>query len=354
MLATLVLLFAIQVVAIGQQPIPPVAELREECAAFLVTSGAVGMTVAAMVGGEVVFDEAFGERDREAKLPTERTTLMRLASVSKPVTATLAAMLAHEGKLSLDAAVSQHVKDLPLAVQSLTMRRLLSHTAGMRHYRPGTEETGDRSYTTKEALALFVGDPLIAEPGSKYSYSTHAFTLVAAGIEGATLRTFRDLLRERISTVCAPTLDCEVLSEAKPLRSAVYELRKGKAVRATPREDLSWKHAGGGMECTALDLVRFADAVLRASLLSAEVRDAMWTQQTLTSGDAVDYGLGWGVAKGRPVVSHSGSQQGSSAMLSVNRESGFVVAILCNTTGAKAPELAPRLQRILGDAMRKK
>lgn len=352
MLAALALLL-FQAPPVAQAPVAPVVELRAACVEFLASSGTVGMTVAAIVDGEIVFDEAFGARDREAKLPADSTTLIRLASVSKPVTATLVAMLAHEGKLSLDEPMSRLVEGLPVAAQPLTMRRLLSHTAGVRHYKVGKEERGERSYTTREALALFVGDPLIAEPGIRYSYSTHAFTLVAAGIEGAAKLSFRELLRERISAASAPTLDCEVASEEKPGRSAVYELRDGKAVRAEPREDLSWKHAGGGMECTASDLARFADAVLRADLVPADVRDAMWTQQTLTSGDTVDYGLGWVVAKGRPVVSHTGSQQGSSAMLSVHRERGIVIAILCNTTGAKAPELAPRLQRILGEAMAK-
>lgn len=352
MLAAFALLL-FQAAPAAQSPAPQVTEMRAACAEFFAASGTVGMTVAALIDGELVFDEAFGERDREAKLPAERGTLIRLASVSKPVTATLAAMLAHEGKLSLDEPMSRHVEGLPLAAQPLTMRRLLSHTAGIRHYNPGAAEKSERSYTTREALALFVGDPLIAQPGSRYSYSTHAFTLVAAGIEGVTERAFRDLVRQRIASACAPTLDCEVASDEKAARSAVYELRDGKAVRAEPREDLSWKHAGGGMESTASDLARFASAVLRAELVPADVRDAMWTQQTLTSGDAVDYGLGWVVVKGRPVVSHTGSQQGSSTMLSVHRDRGIVVAILCNTTGVKASELAPRLQRILGEAMEK-
>jgi CubicO group peptidase (beta-lactamase class C family) len=263
----------------------------------------------------------------------------------------LALQLAERGKLALDEPVARYVADLPELLQPLTLRRLLSHTAGVRHYRADRTDNGTAQRTTREALALFSSDPLIAEPGTKYSYSTHAFTLVAAALEGAAERDFRALLRENLSAKCAPTLDCEVASEVKPARSALYErLALGLVRRSEPREDLSWKYAGGGLESSAADLARFADAVLRARVVSEPSRDALWSREELADGTSIDYGLGWGVGDKGRIVSHTGSQQGSSTSLSVHRERGVVIAILCNTTGAGAADLAPRLRQLVLDA----
>ena len=327
-----------------------VQRLPVACDEFQRASHAVGITVAIARQGQVVFRGGWGQRDREAKQSMLADTLVRLASVSKPVTAALTALLAHEGKLSLDAAISTHVPDLPEMLQPLTLRGLLSHTAGVRHYRVDRNDNAAKHGTTREALALFVNDPLIAPPGTKYSYSTHAFTLVAATLEGATKQDFRALLRERIATPFAPTLDCEDATETKELRSAVYDLVQGKAVRSEPRQDLSWKYAGGGMESSAPDLARFADALLNAKIVPAEVRDAFWTRQKLSDGKEIEYGLGWNVAADGSLVRHSGSQQGSSTALTVDRKNGLVIVVLCNTTDVKATELASQLREILADS----
>lgn len=347
MLAALLAFVALQATPQVQPFSTRLARVSPACEEFQRASHAVGITVAIARDGQVIHHGGWGERDREAQQPMLAGTLVRLASVSKPVTAALTALLAHEGKLSLDAAISTHVPDLPETLQPLTLRGLLSHTAGVRHYRSDRNDNAAKHCTTREALALFVNDPLIAPPGTKYSYSTHAFTLVAATLEGAAKQDFRKLLRERISTPFAPSLDCEDATETKELRSAVYDLVLGTAVRAKEREDLSWKYAGGGMECSAPDLARFADALLRAKGFPAEVRDALWTRQKLADGTAVNYGLGWNVPAKGSLVSHTGSQQGSSTALTVDRETGTVVVVLCNTTGVKANDLAKELLELL-------
>ncbi len=347
MIAALLAWICSQGELVGPAPASAPERALQACENFRQSSRAVGLTVAVARNGKVILSGGWGERDREADLPMLTGTLVRLASVSKPVTAVLTALVARERELSLDAAISAHVPELPETLQGLTLRGLLSHTAGVRHYRADRSDNATGACTTREALALFVNDPLVAPPGTKYSYSTHAFTLVCATLEGATKQDFRTLLRERISSQVAPTLDCEVASDAKELRSAAYELVYGKAERAAKREDLSWKYAGGGMECSAPDLARFADAVLRAQLVPAEVRDALWTRQRLADGSEIDYGLGWAVPAKSTLVSHTGSQQGASALLSVDRESGTVIVVLCNTNGVKAVELGDELQRIL-------
>jgi CubicO group peptidase (beta-lactamase class C family) len=218
----------------------------------------------------------------------------------------------------------------------------------MRHYRADRKDNGTRHLTTKEALELFVRDPLSAPPGTKYGYSTHAFTLAVAAVEGAAGKDFVALLREEIARRGAPSLDCEVATEAKPMRSALYEkLPTGNVRRSEPREDLSWKYGGGGMESTAIDLARFGALVLDGKLVGAAARDRMWTRSTLNDGSSVDYGLGWNVAESGQLVSHGGSQQGASSSLAIVRGCGLVVVVLANTTNGDAPRLGKALRERL-------
>ncbi len=330
---------------------PRLDALRETCEQFRAERGIVGIAVAVVERGEVVFEHAFGQRDREAQLAAGTDTLFRLASVSKPVTAAIAMRLVERNELDLEAPVSRWVDGLPEALGKLRASQLLSHTSGIRHYAPGRLDNGTVHRTTAEALALFAGDELGFEPGTEHRYSTHAFTLAVAALEGASGEGFVAQVRELAKRASAPSLDAEIAAEAKAMRSQLYELAKsGEAVRSGPREDLSWKYGGGGLESTAADVARFADAVLRAKVVSEASRDRMWTRTRLADGSETSYGLGWGVSDGGNVVSHAGAQQGASSGLTVLRREGVVIAVLSNTGGSRANELVPRIREALKPA----
>lgn len=337
-----------------------IAELRGECEKFLAAQHAVGMGVAILDDGKVVLDAAFGLADREAKRAASTDTLYRLGSISKPVAAAIAMQLVDEKKLDLDADVRAKLPDVAARMQPTTMRQLLSHTAGIRHYIAGKKDNSVEHRTTAQALELFVGDPLVAPPGTLFSYSTHGYTLVHAVLEAAGGKSFPLLVRERIRARGLASLDCEVLTEpAKPARTALYELdekptgavqEKGAVQEAKlcgPREDNSWKYAGGGMESTVLDLARFGELVRTAQLVSESGRDALWTRTKLKDGKETAYGLGWRVAPDRSLIFHTGSQQGAQSVLAVMPAEGLVIAVMTNTSGTQPQELAERLHKRL-------
>lgn len=337
-----------------------VLELRGECEKFLALQHAVGMGVAILDDGKVVLDAAFGFADRETKRAASTDTLYRLGSISKPVAAAIAMQLVDEKKLDLDADVRAQLPGVAARMQPTTLRQLLSHTAGIRHYLDGRKDNSTEHKTTAQALELFVGDPLVAPPGTLYSYSTHGYTLVHAVLEAASKKSFVELVRERIRARGLASLDCEVLTEpAKPARTALYELdekpagaaEETSAVREAklcgPREDNSWKYAGGGMESTVLDLARFGELVRTAKLVSESARDALWTRTKLNDGKEIAYGLGWRISPDGSVVLHTGSQQGAQSVLLVVPGAGLVIAVMTNTSGTKPLELASKLQQQL-------
>jgi CubicO group peptidase (beta-lactamase class C family) len=157
-----------------------------------------GLAVAVAVDGVVRWERAYGYADLEQCVPVTRFTMFRLASVSKPVTAIAALQLAEQRKLDLDAPIQRLVPEFPETPTPITVRQLLAHTSGIRHYR-GDEAMSTRQYASlASALAIFAGDSLVHPPGTAYAYSTYGYTLLGLAVERAAGQPFLEQLRTRV------------------------------------------------------------------------------------------------------------------------------------------------------------
>lgn len=304
------------------------AELTPLIERYMAEHKVAGLTVAVMQDGKFVYNQAYGFQDLENKVSTTRKTRFRLASVSKPVTAVCVMQLVEQKKLNLDENIRKYVSEWPEATHPITLRQILAHRSGIRHYQPGKPGTEYVEKSTSDALKMFKDDPLLFEPGSKYSYSTHAYTVAVAAIENLSGITFRDFLNRNIARqVNAPTLQCENMVSVWPKdRSKHYQVVKDVAVLDVPTENISWKYGGGGLESTAEDLSKFGWAVLTDQLTSKESRETMWRDP---EGDG--YGLGWDLSGDR--VQHTGSQQGARSALLINPKKKLVLVVMTNTGG---------------------
>lgn len=338
---------------LGERPLvgarAPAVTVRSEalnglCARRRVELGIVGLRAVVIEDGELVFHGGAGFADRERQLLTTPDTLFRLGSISKPVTAALVMQEVAAGRLELDADLRRYSPELRDKLAPLTLRQVLSHTSGVRHYAPGKIDNSTKLRTTREALELFVDDALLFAPGERYSYSTHAYTLAAHVLESVTRQPFERLVRERVAARGAPSLDCERLAQSKPARAKLYNTVQGAEplLQLIP-EDNSWKYAGGGLESTALDLARFGQLMLDDQLVERAQRDAMWAPTRLNDGSTSNYGLGWSLDPERGLVSHTGSQQGCHCALLIDSQRRRVVAVMTNTLGGGAPTLAREL-----------
>lgn len=332
-------------VVVDRAPVTARSEaLHNLCERLRAEQGIVGMRAAALEGGKLVFHGGFGFADREKQLATSPNTLFRLGSISKPVAAVIAMQLVEQGKLELDRDLREYSPELRGKLAPLTLRQVLSHTSGVRHYAPGRLDNSTKLRTTREALELFVDDPLLFEPGAKYSYSTHAYTLAAHVLESVSKQPFERLVRERVAQRGVASLACERLRDDKPERSRLYNKVGGaEAQLQLVHEDNSWKYAGGGLESTALDLARFGQLMLDDALVTRASRDAMWAPTRLNDGSTNDYGLGWSLDPQRGLVSHTGSQQGCHCALLIDPLKSRVVVVMTNTQGGGAPSIAQKL-----------
>jgi CubicO group peptidase (beta-lactamase class C family) len=328
-----------------------------------------GLAVAIGRAGEIRYSRGFGLADVENQVPATPQTRFRTASIAKPMTAVAIMQLASQGRLDLDIDHRRYVKVLHPRFGVITLRHLLCHQSGLRHYTEVGEATGTRSFKNlEESTVLFRDGGPGNKPGAKFSYSTYAYTLLGMAIERASRQPYGTYMKEHVwgpagmqhtgidwhYEIIPHRASGYMLAEKKTMAMLPDELRErvheGDLLRA-PLHDTSMKVPGGGISSTAEDLVRFGIAMLQNRLVDAATREQMWTSAKTTNGSKTRVGLGWFFypeESGRQ-VGHSGGQAGTTCMLAIDPKSGVVVAMMTNLQSASGvPLLTRRLVGMVG------
>jgi serine beta-lactamase-like protein LACTB len=348
----------------AQQAAPATAlsrEKREKIQAaaneFLKTSSAPGVAVAVVLDGKTVWSRGFGKADLENPAPATPETLFRLASVSKPLTATAILQLVERGKLDLDAEVQTYCPAFPKKEWPITSRQLLGHLGGIRHYNPdGKGDVPDDSAkhfaTTAESLTLFANDPLVSQPGTAFHYSTYGYTLLGCVLEGSAHEKYLDYMRANVFAPAGMTVtQADDNSAIIAHRSRWYHQEKSGPVQNAGVLDSSYKIPGGGFISSAEDMAHYEEAMLADKLVKRSTRDLLWTAQKTTDGKATEYGLGWGVSQKFELnlYSHTGGQQGTSTSIVLAPEKSAGIVVLANMDGVDAHGLSLQILRIALD-----
>jgi CubicO group peptidase (beta-lactamase class C family) len=385
-------------VVVVQEPIPPsgigstennriynseytntIAAVRAELDAYRASLLSPSISVAVGIDGALVWADARGYADISTQTMATPDTLYAIGSVSKPITAVLTAILSQNGQLDLDSDVRDYVPEFPKKTHTITLRQLLSHQAGIRHYRFAwsppifSESSRNREFvSTDESLALFDNDPLLFEPDTDFEYSTYGYTLVAAAIENVTGQSYIDALRTNVLTPLnleQTSIDHPEFISGNRATDYVGTFSK-KAVLRAPATNSSYKWAGGGLVSTPTDLVLFGNAVLNAALLNDSMRSSMFTARTLPSGEKNPrhYGLGWTIGgltmanreTGQDeiitLIHHGGTRAGSTSILMIIPDHNVVVAMTSNSVGrggsGPLASIAAKVARAFIDSLR--
>lgn len=264
--------------------------------------------------GKPVFREAFGVADLETKRPFTVDAPCRIASVTKPHTATLLAMLVDQGKLSWDDPVDKYlpqfakitIRGKAPASRPPKIRELLSHTAGF----PGNDErrAGGPGFQMDGTLAQAVDDMaragLATEPGSGFAYTGLGYMVAGRVAEVVTGQEFGVLMSERLlkpvgaNTAVFQSAAPEELKSRMPTR---YQREAGQLVKANPGTDgegsVAFPSPGGGLVSTLDDVARVMmlhrnrGVVDAKRLIAPETLQAQYKRQPATG--PVGYGLGF-------------------------------------------------------------
>jgi serine beta-lactamase-like protein LACTB len=342
-----------------QKTLLPEKRLQIEMAVsrFMSANSLPGMGAAVLLEGEPVWSAGFGMSDLEDSAPATSSTLFRLGSISKPITATAILQLSERGKLDLDAPVQKYCPAFLQKEWPITSRELLGHLGGIRHYNADgkgdiPEDSARHFRSMEESLQIFARDPLVAKPGTKFSYSTYGYTLLGCVLEGAASEKYVDYVRENIFKPAGMAeTQADDFFAVIPHRTRWYHKDKSGTVRNAGVLDSSYKIPGGGLISSAEDMARFEAAILADKLLARATRDLMWTSLKTADGQPTGYALGWGTSDriGVHVVAHTGGQQGTSTAFAIVPERHAGVVVLANMDGVDANQLAEEILKIVLD-----
>ena len=283
--------------------------------------------------GEIVLARGFGLSNVELSTPVKPETIFQSGSVGKQFTATAVMMLVEEGKIGLDDPLTKYFPDAPKTWNDVSIRQLLSHTAGFTDYPKDFDMRKD--WTEDEMLRVVESIPLAYPPGTQWAYSNLGYLTLGIVIHRVTGRFYGDFLQDRIFGPLGMKTT-RIISEADiiPNRAAGYRLVKGELKNQEWVAPLLNTTADGSLYFSILDLAKWDAALYTEKLLKRSSLEQMWTPVKLKDGrmNSGAYGFGWfmDVQLGHRVISHDGAWQGFKSNISRYVDDQLTVVVLAN------------------------
>lgn len=284
----------------------------------------------------MVFAKAYGQADKESGAEAHTSHLFRIASISKPITASAILRLVDAGRLSFDQKVFGPqgilgdaygtMRPYNPGITDITIRHLLQHTAD-----GWTNDGSDPMFTHPEMsaaqLITWVLDnrPLDHTPGTSYAYSNFGYSILGRVIEKLSGTSYQAFVKQTV-LASSPSMQIsgDTLADRKSNEVKYYDTGYSPYAMKVARMD-----AHGGWLASPIDLVRFgvsADGFsTKVGQVSASSLKAMITGSTANPG----YGLGWAVNSVGNYW-HDGSLPGTASIL-VRTSGGFVWSAITNS-----------------------
>ncbi len=304
-----------------------------------------GIAVAVLRGDRLLLARGYGMANLEHQVTVTPKTMFQSGSVGKMFTAALILSLVEEGRLSLDASVRQYLPAAPVNWQPITLRHLLSHTAGVPDY---TSDRFDyrRDYTEGELAAMAFAMPLEFPAGVRWNYSNTGYVVLGIVASQVTGRPYWEALRERIFTPSG-MLTARINSEAEivPHRASGYQLVDGAIRHQDWVAPLLNTTADGSLLLSLEDVIAWTRVVRHRRVLAAASWQAMLSPIRLASGRPYPYGFGWSIStrNGGSVFEHGGSWQGFQTQVSIFGAPDLSIVVLANSADAEPDRIAEQI-----------
>lgn len=273
--------------------------------------------------------------------PMERGTHVRVGSITKTFTGTVAAQLDALGLLSLDDSIEEYWPGIPHGA-SITLRHLANMTSGIASYT--TQEPfhealfGDpyQAFTSEQLVAYALPASPLFNPGEDFDYSNTNTILLAAAIEQVTGQPISQVIVERITRPLElretswpedggelPAPFAEGLSA-----QGVDDEAKEPATQDATHWNPSWAGAAGSIISTVDDLLTYGHALATGQGILS-VSDAEERLRSFPEGARIGYGLGFACYSGW--VGHEGSLPGYNIQLAYDTKSNTTVVVAVNS-----------------------
>tara|TARA_R110000824_G_scaffold155226_6_gene327784 strand:+ start:75547 stop:76698 length:1152 start_codon:yes stop_codon:yes gene_type:complete len=284
--------------------------------------------------GKLVYARAAGLADVEIDRPMARDTIFLAASLTKPIVTAAFLSLVEDGVMVMDDPITKYLPTFTPAFEGktpqITLRQLLTHTSGLSYgflqpadgpylrlgVSDGLNEPG-RSFA--DNLSRIVEAGLFFPPGAAWLYSV-SMDVLGAAMEAATGKTLPQVVSERVADKLG--MDDSGFTVTDRARLAThyadgpppvpmgdnftFPFADLSGIRFTPGrifDQTSFPSGGGGMACTAPDLLTFLEAIRTggAPIVKPETATAMMTNQT-GAHELLLTGPGWGFGFGGSVL----------------------------------------------------
>ncbi len=330
-----------------------------------------GVAVLVRKDGKTIEQRGYGVRDPRTLAPIDAKTNFRLASFTKQFTAMATMLLVDEGKLRYDETLREIFPDFPEYGRAITVRHLLTHTAGLPDYEDlmeGGPWTETRQIQDDEVLALLKrqSKPKFVA-GTSWAYSNSGFVvlgLIVAKVSGVP---FDEFLHQRIF---AP-LHMDNTLAYRQGKNIVANRAFGHSKRAdsfveTDQSSTSATLGDGGIYSNLEDLAKWDEALEKHTLLAegkmkpaltavrlADGSETRWPaaggDDNLNPGKPVAYGFGWFLDpyNGRTRMWHEGSTRGFGTAIERFTAERLTIVVLCNRTDLDPIKLALQVADIL-------
>lgn len=295
-----------------------------------------GLSLLVLRNGKIIKEKGYGYASLEQQGRAQPETVYALASTTKPFVATAILLLEQEKQLLLADKISKYVANLPESWQEITLRHLLSHTAGIKNY-PELGLSFSHETPPEKVIAALAKEPLEFVPGTRWAYSNTGFVLLAMVVQKVTGKSYDVFLQERVfKPLGMNSTQRDSPDGIIPQRATGYLWQGGALHNATYLKYQMPHHGDEGILSTVRDLAKWETALTTDRVLFAASRDAMWTPTKLNDGSPAGYGLGWFIEKrnGHRSFSHAGGAPGTAAMFAHYPDDKLTVILLANQFGA--------------------
>jgi CubicO group peptidase (beta-lactamase class C family) len=302
-----------------------------------------GVAIAVIQNGKIVWTQCIGFADKENRKPVTTETIFNVGSVSKMVSAWGFMQLTEKGLVNLDDPVNDYLTrwKLPASqydISKVTLRRILSHTAGLSVHGYGGSEQGTKLLSLEESLSGKTkrnGESvrLISEPGTKWEYSGGGYTLAQLMLEERTKEKFADYMKKNVFKPLGLNHTTYEWTEEMMKNSATAYDASGKPIK----NRIFTEQAAAGLQTTVLDLAHFAELSLNyePNQLHKVLKPStvqLMEKSVLPFSDKGKSGLGYRFMyyEGFETVGHTGENEGWSAGLFMHLPTKSSIVILCN------------------------
>lgn len=300
----------------------------------------VGVSAAYMANDSIMWLYASGYADKTSNKKFQPSTINRIASISKPITAVAIMQLVEQGKIDLNKSIQTYVPEFPKKKKgTITVRHLLEHSSGIKGYKNSKERQNEQEYATLlDAMHFFKDRKLDFKPGTAYGYTTYGYVVLGVIIERASNQTYASYIQENILDKAGMT-NTGIVKYQKPHenQSSLYHNHHKKGIVDGVENNLSNRIPGGGYYSTVEDLLKFAKAIINNTLISRETLNSMLLDNGLKD-HGNPYGFGFLMYNPKPNISaligHGGEQTGVSSQLMIMPDHKIASVVLANTSGS--------------------